>query len=712
MKNILKVFLTDAGRISTNVVAIVVVMGLTVLPSLYAWFNIFSNWDPYGSSATSNMKIAVVSKDTGTEIEGETLNIGDSVISGLKANSAIGWVFADSSDQAVNGVYSGEYYAALIIPANFTDSMISFLSGKVQHPTITYYENEKKNAIAPKITSKAKTSVQEQVNASFVSTLAEVLVGSGKLATWTDDNGDTILGSTVKNLEDLEADLDAYLAILNSFIQVTDAAQGLLETGSNMLPEIQGIYQNSADMTTSMQNMLDFGQKTGDSADDMLTYGFQMLQSSLDTLKNGISADQATAQGYGAAVKTDLESAQAMMPYVKELFEGAVAPIEGLDPNADADIAQIRTQINDLQTTLQSWSESTTVADTKQLIQNVTAEISMIQTEMTSLQKLYQEKVRPDFDTSMNLAKAAIGRSAGAMNQMNSDFQLISPLLGQYRSAMSEGKSSLKESRELAQKLSDTVTKLTDDLKQLENDQQYQELMSILKDNPEALGNFISSPVNLETKEVYSIATYGSAMTPFYTVLALWVGALILVAIVHVKVEPIPGVDHLSSYQTYFGRYLLFYLIGQAQALLTVLGNLFYIRIQCHNPFLFWLAASMTSFTFTIFIYSLTVAFQNVGEALAVIIMVIQVAGAGGTFPIEVLPHVYQVVYRFLPFPYAMNSMRETIGGMYEQDYWIYLAKLAAYVLVSLVIGLVLGKPFRSLNHKIEKSKEKSGLMI
>ncbi len=127
---------------------------------------------------------------------------------------------------------------------------------------------------------------------------------------------------------------------------------------------------------------------------------------------------------------------------------------------------------------------------------------------------------------------------------------------------------------------------------------------------------------------------------------------------------------------------------------------------------MFWLAAAMTSFVFTLFIYALTFAFGNVGEALAVIIMVIQVAGAGGTFPREVLPNVYQQIYKFLPFPYCMGSLRECVSGFYKDDYWIYIGKLVIFVVVSLIIGLLCKKPFAWLNEIIERSKEKSDLMI
>jgi len=218
--------------------------------------------------------------------------------------------------------------------------------------------------------------------------------------------------------------------------------------------------------------------------------------------------------------------------------------------------------------------------------------------------------------------------------------------------------------------------------------------------------------VEIQTEAVYPVETYGSAMSPFYTVLALWVGGLILVAIIHVKVEPIEGMTDVKPYQTYFGRYVVFFLISQLQALITVLGDLFYIEIQCEYPVRFWLVAATASFVFSLFMYSLTVAFGNIGEAIAIIVMVLQVAGAGGTFPLEVLPEVYQNIYSFLPFPYAMDAFKETIGGLYDNYYWECLGHLLLYVPVSVIIGLVCGIPFRKLNHQIEENKENSGVML
>ncbi|PWL93089.1 MAG: YhgE/Pip domain-containing protein, partial [Lachnospiraceae bacterium] len=116
-------------------------------------------------------------------------------------------------------------------------------------------------------------------------------------------------------------------------------------------------------------------------------------------------------------------------------------------------------------------------------------------------------------------------------------------------------------------------------------------------------------------------------------------------------------------------------------------------------------------FTFTLMIYTLTISFGDIGKAFAVVIMVIQIAGSSGTYPIELLPDIFQAIYRYFPFPYAINAMRETISGMYENDYSIYMGQLLIFAVASLVVGLVIRKPFMKVNHFIEERMEDTQLM-
>lgn len=549
MTNMIKIMLRDLKSISTNVVAMVIIMGLCVIPSLYAWFNIHSNWDPYSEDATSNLKIAVFSKDQGVQIKNFSLAVGDSVVSALHDNHTIGWVFPEDERTAVNGVYSGEYYAALVIPEDFTESIAGIIDGNLDGGRILYYENDKKNAIATKITGKAKTAVETQVNTTVFATITEMAAKLGSVLENTDSNA--------------------------------------------------AVRQ----MAIRMENL-----------------------------------------------KTDIKSLQHMLGSVKNMTDAAMQTMKGI------------TALND------------------KIILDLRSDLSLIAT-----------------------ASAAFSTSG---------IETANVRLQDYILLMEDGKGDLNQMRRLLKKLYTHVDTLETELLGMKNSELLQQIVEVLENEPEKIGTFFSTPVNLQKERVFPIKNYGSQMAPFYTVLSIWVGALILVAIIHTKVHPVEGIENVKHYQEYFGRYAVFFLVGQIQTLICVLGDVFFLDIQCKHLFLFWCAAALASFVFTLLIYSLTYAFGNVGEALAVVIMVIQVAGAGGTFPKEVLPDIYQQIYAFLPFPYAMDALKEAVGGIYENAHLESLGRLAIFLLISLFIGLVLSIPFRKLNEMIEESKERSKLMI
>lgn len=715
MKNIFKIFISDVKRIFQNVVAVVVIMGLCVIPCLYAWFNIFSNWDPYGPDSTSNLKIAVVSADKGAEVAGVSVNIGSTVIDTLKGNTTMGWVFTDTVDEAVDGVEDNSYYAALVIPEEFTEDMISFLGGKIENPDIIYYENEKKNAIAPKITAKAKTAVQEQVNAAFVSTLAETIMKVGGSVADADPQTGSVTDAVLDRLNALSDNLRNYISILNSFVSIMSSAESIVETSQVMLPGLDSMVSTGQDTVNTMEGLLIAGDATADSATQMVNYSLDMVNNTLDSVSSVIQNDMNKLKNYEQAVGSGLTSSKAMMPYLGQLFDSAVSGWEGTaDDETQVQIQNIRDQLNAIELELNGLTENgtATAGDIDTLENQITGQIAACKQSVTSLKDYYTYTVKPQLDQTMNEMHDSMVTTTAILNGIDADFSDVEYVLRDYQKTLENGKASLNDSLTMAQNLQNGLSDVIADILSLEQDEQYQEIMDIVETDPTMLGNFISSPVNLDTVGIFEIENYGSAMAPFYTILALWVGALILVAIVHVKVEPVEGIDEIKPYQAYFGRYILFFLVGQTQTLITVLGDLFYIHIQCHNPFLFWLAASISSFVFTLFIYSLTVAFGNVGEALAIVVMVIQVAGAGGTFPIQTLPEIYQKIYKYFPFPYGMDAMRETIGGIYQLDYWKNIGTLGIYIIISLVIGLVVAIPFRKLMEKIEQSKENTGIMI
>lgn len=704
MITIFRVFLSDVKRLRSNVVAIVIIMGLSIIPALYAWFNIMSNWDPYGTSATSQMKVAVCSQDSGVEIGSLSLNVGDEVITGLKENTTIGWVFTASKDEALEGVNSGDYYAALIVPESFTTDFISFLGGDPKNPTIAYYENSKKNAIATKITGKAKTAVQEQVNQKVISTLTEVLTESGKILAENDENGVDIVASTADQLDELDSSLQTYVNILNTFSLVTASASDLAESAQSLLINTQGIFDSSQDSVSNMQSSVLSGAQTADTVSsligislDSVEQDLTLLSDQMDTLTVGDSFD---------SIRNQVDTA-------KTMSKSTISVLKDIFGETDQYVSAVDKSFKQLNTDLTAFKKdaNVTAQSLKHLKRTIKADIKDCKNSIRKIRNTYQYQVQPDVSRSVLRMEQALIQTGKMLNNIESSFGTIDRALESYQTTLDSGTDDITATKDYIVSLQLDIRKLSKSLRALSGDEQYNEMMDLLKNDPTLMASFMASPVSMETKAVYPIETYGSAMAPFYTVLAIWVGALILVALIHVKVAPIENLK-VRPWQAFFGRYITFFLIGQAQTAITVLGDLFYVDIQCPHPFLFWLASAASSFVFTLLIYSLTVAMGNVGEAVAVIVMVIQVAGAGGTFPIEVLPEVYQMIYKFLPFTYCMNALRECVGGLYKNDYWMDLRALGIYILISLFIGLVVAIPLRRLNKVIERSKEKSKVML
>lgn len=714
MRNIIKIFTSDAKRLATNVVAVVVIMGLSVIPSLYAWFNILSNWDPYGESATSNLNVVVASCDKGVELEGLELNIGDMVVSNLKENKTIGWVFVDTEQEAVQGVYSGDYYAALVIDETFSVDLISFLGGNIRNPQISYYENEKKNAIAPKITGKVKTTVQEEINSAFVSTLAKTLMEASENVVSTDNKGN-ITSSVLDRMSSLEQDLATYITIMDSYIGIMDSASSLIDATNQVSDQLNTMVETGKTMVDGADYSTDAASDTVDSASDMVTQSLDNLQSQLTSLSKTMTEALLAVADTSEDASNVIGVANQTLKELKKQYENVMAsPTIPQTGQISTQIQAVNKDLDQLISDLEALQGTTnmTADDAKKLASQIEKDFDTCNKSITNLRRGYIDMVEPQLNETMRSIQKSINEVQSILNYSSESIDDVVASLNSYPAMMSFGKEKLVASRDAAIEMQSKMQQLMGDVKGLKSNKQYNLLVTLIESDPELIADFISSPVNLEQKPIYEMENNGSATAPFYVVLSIWFGALILIAIIHTEIKSVDEFKNLKNYQRFFGRYTVYFLIGQLQTVITVFGCLLYVGIQCHHPFLFWLAASFTSFTFTLFMYSLAYAFGNVGEAAAVILMVIQVAGSGGTFPVEVLPKVFQYLYKYMPFAHGMNAMREAIAGMHGKDYWVYLAGMLAYIATALVFGLIVSIPCKKLNKQIEESKERTDLLL
>lgn len=327
-----------------------------------------------------------------------------------------------------------------------------------------------------------------------------------------------------------------------------------------------------------------------------------------------------------------------------------------------------------------------------------------------AMRTMYNESLKPGFDTLINNMHNTVKMLGPFVSTVSGMMDDVNPVLDATSSTVDGMDKSLLQLQKVFRTASDRIGGIIAQVQAAEEDDRIALLIDLLGGDSDLYGKFFSSLVDVETVEIYSVASYGAAMAPFYSVLAVWVGGVILVSILKTQTDrkKFPG---LSEGQYFFGRFLMFFVMGQIQAAVIVAGDIFLLDCQPVHPWLMWLSAAVTSLVFVLLIYALTLSFGDVGKAIVVVVMVVQIAGSSGSYPIEILPEIFSKIYRFFPFPYAINAMREALCGMYGHDYFIYLGQLLLFAVVALVIGLVVRKPFIGLNNFVSEKLEETEVL-
>lgn len=726
MKNIWLIFTGDVKRLVKNPLALVIAIGLCVIPSLYAWFNIYSNWDPYAS--TANIRVAVVTEDEGyTLSDGTAVNMGEDVLEELKENDKIGWVFTDTKEEALKGVYSGEYYAAVIISPDFTYSMYNVFKEEFKNPTIIYYENEKKNAIAVKITDTAVSTLKQSINQKFIEVVTSNIFEQTNHLSGEIENGDGF-SEFVQKLESLNQNLISYSSMIDTFIDGNAALTAAVSDANDGIPDLSEKIKGGANSFSDAKSNLASTQTSLDSFSQNVQQTMDGIKSSIDRISSDISNThlaenaQKTADSLNqtvtdtAALRSQLNDLQkslmetaagdVMPEEAKQTIQEILDTIGTIGGGAD-DILNAINGINQNHTEV----SGTIVSDmVNASMGNMTQILTSCSQAVTNMKDVYVSSLVPQLNNVINGMSQMLTNVTDLLNNLNQTLGDMSVIFTGIETTVSGTSESLEQIQKVIGDVSGKLTQLLDRMNAAGEDEKVQAFLTFMQGDPEGYGEFFSQPVVVTTEEIYPIPNYGSAMTPFYSVLALWVGGTILVALIKVKAEP-KGLTNVKSYQLFFGRYLLFFVMGQLQTLIIVLGDLYLLHCQILYPGLFWLAAACASLTFTLLIYALALSFGDIGKAAAVVIMVVQIAGSGGTFPIELLPAIYRNIYIFFPFPYAINALRETIGGMYGSDYMKYLAELLIFAVLALLIGLVIRIPFVRINHFMEERMEDTKMM-
>ena len=728
MKTVLAIFRRDLWRILRNPVALVVTIGVAVLPSLYAWFNIMALWDPY--SNVRNLPVAVVSIDRGAQsAETGRINAGRSVIQELRGNKSLGWKFMDDDERAIEEVHSGQCYAVIIIPERFSADLVGIVEGAGNRPALNYYVNEKKNAIAPKVTDTGASTIDQEINAVFVSAVSDALAGK-VLQTVGDAQGAAEqsrsqvvgdLGEIIDQLDRTDGQLDRIGSTMGQARQTVAGSRSDIKDLQSQISATQATLNRAQ---SSMAKTRDDSLRFSSALNQALADGSVRLSSAVtdvNTVAGGLTADLNATQDKVDRVNSGLgQLVDANGEAVDRLQSGLdQSGLHSEDPAYES----IQRQIDDLKKTNQKQkssldafkkNSSTALDSGRRAASDLSS--AMTDTGGTGIKALAAASqslagtTMPNLLTGLDALNASNGSLQGALSNLATTAVQTDALLDQLDSTIGQAQSTLSTTRASLASVRSDLEGVRTDVAALGSSAAWNRMSQTLGLSPESFGKAMASPVELASHTVYPVSNYGSSVAPFYTNLALWVGGFILIAIYKLEVDK-EGIRKCTATQAYLGRWLLLVFVGFFQALIATVGDLM-LGIQCRQPALFVLAGVFASFVYINIIYALAASFRHIGKALAVVLVILQIPGSSGMYPIEMMPDFFRNLNPWLPFTYGINAMRETIGGMYGNHYWQDMLHIFWYLPVALLIGLVVRRYLLNLNALFDRRLGATDLML
>ncbi|MGL5646427.1 MAG: YhgE/Pip family protein [Clostridium sp.] len=710
MKNIFKIFKKDVVKIATNWVALVVVIGLIILPSLYAWFNIKSSWDPYGN--TKGIKIAVVNEDKGAEFKGKKINVGEEVVNELKNNNSLGWVFEDK-EKAKIAVERGEVFASIEIPENFSKDAISLTSDKIIKPDLIYTVNEGANAIAPKITDKGVQTIKGNVDSSLVKAVNGAIFKAFNEIGIEYVNERPKIQNGVKTLYDLNSNSDKIGELINKAYDGTITVNQMVEKINAIVPSFEETLNKASDILNSsetfLQNSKESIKNISPVIKDDLVLGKKLIDGALE-MGNSLNENidkEAIIQNF-TAINGRLQTINGIVSSVKNIcttlnkngvLDNTIGKLNGLNEKINNTI----NFIDGLNNIAQGNG-----AISKEDIATLKEKLSSISNLLGNIVGSYDQTIMPAINSSIDKVLDGANSAEETIQKTKEALPKVKEGLSVFKSGATISNEKLKVLKEDYPQIQKTLSDIVSKIKKIDNGDNVDSVLDLLTNDWKGESDFLGNPVNIQENRLFTVPNYGSAMSPFYTTLAIWVGGLILVSVLTVSIK---GIDkekeNIKTYQIFLGKYLTFITIGMLQGFVVAMGDMFILKTYVLNKVGFVLFSMFVSFVFITIIYSIVSVFGNIGKAICIIFLVLQVAAGGGTFPVEVMSNFFKGLNPILPFKYAINGMRYLVAGgvqeLFIQDFVILLITIIPFI----IIGLLFKKVFNKSSEKfISKLKE------
>ncbi|MEC0299679.1 YhgE/Pip domain-containing protein [Peribacillus frigoritolerans] len=693
MRNIQEIFIDDLKSIYKNFFVCIVVVFLMFIPSIYAWFNIVASWDPYAN--TEGILVGFANNDKGAELNGKAVNIGKEVMEGLKENKDLGWRFT-SEKEAIEKVEKGDYYASIIIPENFSEHIATIMTDDPKKAEIDYYVNEKINSIAPKITAAGANSIVDNVSKTFIKS------ASGSILAIFNELGITLQNElpTIQKMKNMVYLLEAELPELEQNIKTVQThvkkAEDIIKRVNDGLNSIEGITSQKDKLVSDVSSYVDSTRQAFEGISPLLKNDIANIRSdneSVLVLANRLTGQGLTGNEYDQLVEQGITRINKDLYLLDSMYNLLVRVNQFNENNVLQPEIQLVDELRDNASSQLQALNSRSFGNLIELGRNNDQVLARFQ-------ESYSKETGPKFSEIWNETETILNNVQLTMEEGTKVLPEVRTLLNETNRTLETRTGDIDKLQNKFPEIETKIKALASKMREFDKSYNMEEVIDFLRNDIEQESEFFSEPVLLNKHSLFPIPNYGSAMSPFFTALSLWVGGTILISMLSVGVSQ----KVYSPYQIYIGRYLIFFIIGVMQALSVSIGNIVLIGVYVADKFEYILFSVLISTVFTLIVYTFVSVLGNVGKGISVVLMVLQISSSGGTFPIQVTPPFFQHINPFLPFTYAVGLLRESVGGIT----WSVAGKdifiLILFLLITFILGVILKKP---LHARTQKMKDK-----
>ncbi len=652
---------------------IAVVSAVAIIPLVYSSLFLYAFWDPY--SRMNELPIAVITEDLGAEVNGEFKNVGQEVVDELKSNTDVKWIFTDaaSADSGLNGT---DFYAMVTFPKDFTASIAKADSPERIKGLVEYKLNEKRNFLAGQVLNKVASELENKISKTITEEVVQAMTDEIKkvpedLAVLADGLGEMKDGTST--LYSKTGDLIEGQSKFNKGVQTLDKGISEAAKGSAALSE------GATQLATGTQTFAT-ALKAGSTKSGELAAGSAQFSTGLGNLDTGI---QKYTAGVNQLVDTVNQSAQGQVAMAAALKTYLGAHPEAMkDPNMQA-VLKVLEAGKASQSQLASASE-------------------LLKTSGTSLSE-GSTKINTSYGTlnnGINTLSSSMNTAAEKAAQVSAGAATLKDGAAALSTGLEKASNGTGELNKNATLLIDGEKKLQEGIKTLDDGvgearDEVNESVVTAKEQVgklDGINTYAADPMDINAEKINSVPDYGTAFTPYFVSLSIWVGALMMFFAIYL--DPTVRFRRSNSKSKGFARFGAYTAIGLVQAMVLAVVLRKGLHLDVKNVALFYITCIATSLAFVSIMRFFLVHLGEVGKFLAILMLILQLTACGGTFPIELVPMFFQKINPLMPMTYSVNALKEVISGI---DYSLYQQNMLV------LFGLALG--FFILNVGIAKIK-------